>query len=151
MSVKVEWAYADQEPAPWLARVARATLRHEGLSANEVDLTVVLTDTATVHELNRRYRGYDKPTDVLAFPDGTLDPETGVRYLGDVVLAVPVAQQQAQRAGHGLEDEICLLTIHGVLHLLGYDDQTPDARRRMWARQQAILEALACRATPPPL
>ncbi len=114
-------------------------------------LTVRVTDAATVHALNRRYRGHDKPTDVLAFPADEVDPDTGTRYLGDVVIAYPVAQAQAARAGHAVADEVCLLTVHGVLHLLGYDDQEPTARARMWAVQAQVLRALECAAQPPPL
>ncbi len=154
MAVHVTWAYeTDAEPA-WLAGVQRAaaqTLRHEGHDPDAVDVAILLTDRATVHALNRQYRGYDKPTDVLAFPDGSRDPETGRPYLGDVIIAVPVAAEQAKQAGHTLADEVCLLTVHGVLHLLGYDDQEPQARARMWAQQAAILRALACRAAMPPL
>ncbi|NPA07093.1 MAG: rRNA maturation RNase YbeY [Chloroflexi bacterium] len=154
MAIHVNWAYKAEAEPIWLTEIQRAaaqTLRHGGYEPDAVDVVILLTDRATVHALNRQYRGYDKPTDVLAFPDGSHDPETGRPYLGDVVIAVPVAAEQAQQAGHTLADELCLLTVHGVLHLLGYDDQEPQARARMWAQQGAILQELACRATMPPL
>jgi len=150
------WVQIDE---PWQATLDAAALRQAAETALRVAndpaatepvlLTVRVTDTATVQRLNRRYRGYDKPTDVLAFPADEVDLETGARYLGDVVIAYPVAAAQARQGGHRVEDELVLLTVHGVLHLLGYDDEEPAARRRMWAIQTRILEALGCPLHPP--
>jgi probable rRNA maturation factor len=92
--------------------------------------------------LNRSYLGIDAPTDVLAFPASELDPETGRRYLGDVLLSLPRAERQAKDAGHGLEAELQLLVVHGVLHLLGYDHASPDEKARMWAAQAEVLGRL---------
>ncbi|NPA30829.1 MAG: rRNA maturation RNase YbeY [Chloroflexi bacterium] len=150
------WVQIDE---PWQATLDAAALRraaetalrvaNDPATAEPILLTIRVTDTATVQRLNRRYRGYDKPTDVLAFPADEVDLETGARYLGDVVIAYPVAAAQARQGGHRVEDELVLLTVHGVLHLLGYDDEEPAARRRMWAMQARVLEAVGCPLRPP--
>ena len=111
------------------------------LSASS-DITIVLTDDAQLHELNRDYLGVDAPTDVLSFPASELDPETGSTYLGDILISIPRATQQAQAAGHPIEAEVQLLVVHGVLHLLGYDHAEAQEKARMWAEQAKVLERL---------
>lgn len=110
--------------------------------AGPCDVIIALVEEAEMRELNRRYAGMDEPTDVLSFESGTSDPANGRLILGDVVICLPIAQAQAERADHALEDELALLTVHGVLHLVGYDHATPDDRRRMWERQTAVLREL---------
>jgi probable rRNA maturation factor len=123
-----------------IRRAARAALRHEIDSPAE--LTLVLTDADGIRELNRRFSGQDQATDVLSFPGCVPDPETGRAYLGDVIIAFPVAQTQAQAAGIAVNDEIALLAVHGVLHLLGYDHATAAEKHQMWSIQTAILAAM---------
>ncbi len=103
---------------------------------------MVLSRVERIQELNREYAGDDRATDVLSFPDGSPEPESGRRYYGDVVVAVPVAEQQARAAGHGLASEMALLVVHGVLHLLGHDHARAGDRARMEAAQREILGAL---------
>lgn len=123
--------------ATGLADAARIALDHEEAPPGE--LTVVLTSTARMQQLNRDFAGEDRPTDVLSFGDGTPDPETGLVYFGDIVIAVPVASDQASAAGHTLAAELGLLTVHGVLHLLGHEHAQAQERSRMEAAQEAIL------------
>ncbi|WP_376788518.1 rRNA maturation RNase YbeY [Thermoflexus sp.] len=123
-----------------LRRAARAVLQRHGLE-NRATLTVALVDEETIRQLNWTYRGIDAPTDVLSFPTPVEIPP-GIRYLGDVVIAFPYAVRQAQREGHPLDGELALLTVHGVLHLLGYDHEDEPERRRMWAVQREILHQL---------
>ena len=108
-------------------------------------LSVVVTDTATVQALNAQHLGEDAPTDVLSFPTEG-DPSTSEPgeppYLGDVLLAFPIAETQARTAGHSTQEELHLLTVHGVLHLLGYDHATPDQQAEMWVLQSAALDVL---------
>ncbi len=108
-------------------------------------VTVVITDSQAVQELNAQYRGVDSPTDVLSFgnePDPDFpDPEED-DYLGDVIIAYPVAEAQAQAAGHAVMDEVILLAVHGTLHLLGFDHDTPEDKAEMWAKQQQIMAEL---------
>ena len=111
-------------------------------SAPDADLSLVLTNDERIQVLNRTYLGKNSPTDVLAFPASETDPETGRRYLGDVIISVPRAEAQCKSAGHALKDELSLLVIHGVLHLLGFDHDGKDERSRMWAAQTRILSLL---------
>lgn len=124
-----------------LERAARLTLDLEPESA-DADITIVLTDDAQLHELNRNFLGVDAPTDVLSFPASESDPETGSTYLGDILISIPRAAQQAQAAGHPLEAEVQLLVVHGVLHLLGHDHAEAEEKARMWAEQEKVLERL---------
>jgi probable rRNA maturation factor len=128
-------------PEDLLARAANAALEHESQPL-ESELSIVLTDNARLHELNLNYLGIDSPTDVLSFPASETDPETGGRYIGDILISIPRAQEQANAAGHPLESEVQLLVVHGVLHLLGHDHAQTEEKRRMWKAQAEILERL---------
>lgn len=131
-----------------LQRAVRATLKSEGAAGAEV--SVLLTDDDAIHALNRDYRGYDKPTDVLSFAqrdqrsDAPAAPPTHHHaagegeLLGDVVISVETAARQAEQHGVALEQELALLTVHGVLHLLGYDDQTEAGAAEMQAKERAL-------------
>lgn len=122
-----------------LERAALAVLAHQSADG---DLSIVLTDDAQLHELNREYLGIDAPTDVLSFPASETDPETDRRYLGDILISVSRAEEQARSAGHPLEAELQLLTVHGTLHLLGHDHAEPAEKARMWKAQAQALERL---------
>jgi probable rRNA maturation factor len=128
-------------PEHLLERAAHAALEHASQSL-ESELSVVLTDNARLHELNLNYLGVDSPTDVLSFPASEMDPETGARYLGDILISIPRAQEQANAAGHPLESEVQLLVVHGVLHLLGHDHADAEEKVRMWKAQAEILANL---------
>ena len=106
------------------------------------DMTIVLTDDAQLHELNREYLGIDAPTDVLSFPAAEADPETGTPYLGDILISIPRARQQAEAAGHSLEAEVQLLVVHGTLHLLGHDHAAAREKARMWKAQAEVMSKL---------
>ena len=133
-------------PPTLLERAAKAALKHQTGSAR-ANLTIVLTDNRRLRRLNREYLGIDAPTDVLSFPasepDGSeTDPETGSRYLGDILISVPYARKGAKQAGNSLEAEVQLLVVHGVLHLLGHDHGKPREKATMWKAQREILESL---------
>ena len=108
----------------------------------------MITDDSGIQSLNRDFLGYDTPTDVLAFSaledDGPFvsAPEAG-GYLGDVIVSYPRAVAQAQEHGHSPEQELNLLVVHGILHLLGYDHADDEAKAAMWARHDAILDGLS--------
>ncbi|HXF70765.1 MAG TPA: rRNA maturation RNase YbeY [Thermoflexus sp.] len=140
IEIRAPRAYQAPGRVAMLRRAARAVLQRHGLEGKAA-LSVALVDEETIRHLNRTYRGIDAPTDVLSFPI-PVELSPGVRYLGDVVIAFPYAARQALREGHPLEGELVLLTVHGVLHLLGYNHDTPQARRRMWGIQQEILRQL---------
>lgn len=131
-----------------LERAAGTTLE---LAAAEpaVELTIVLTDDEQIRQLNNQFLGLDTPTDVLSFPAGELDPDSDELYLGDVVISVARAQAQAAAGGHPFLEEMQLLVVHGVLHLLGHDHGEQDEKQRMWALQTKALTELGCRLSPP--
>ncbi len=120
-------------------RAARAALAQQGAHG---DLSIVLTDDQHLQEMNRDYLGNDAATDVLSFPAEETDPQSGRSYLGDILISVPRAAQQADAAGHPLEAEVQLLVIHGVLHLLGHDHANAADKSRMWAAQAIILQSV---------
>lgn len=138
ITIKTEQKFPD---ASLLERAARLTLGRESAPV-DADLTIVLTDDAQLQELNRDYLGLDAPTDVLSFPASESDPETGAPYLGDILISIPRAKIQAQAAGHRLEEEVQLLVVHGVLHLLGHDHAGAADKARMWAAQAGVLARL---------
>jgi len=114
------------------------------LGCPEAEVGCLLVTDRRIRALNRRYRGEDSPTDVLAFPQGEGGGPPGhPGLLGDVVISVETAARQAARAGSSLEREAALLLIHGILHLLGHDHATAAERRRMWAIQRRLLRGAA--------
>ncbi len=128
-------------PQNLLERAVNAALAHESQPLDS-ELSIVLTDEARLQQLNRDYLGIDAPTDVLSFPASETDPETGARYIGDILISMPRARAQAESAGHPLQWEVQLLVIHGILHLLGHDHAEPEEKERMWNSQAEILESL---------
>ena len=97
-------------PAALIERAVQAALTHQKESL-DVNLSVVLTDNRRLHKLNRDYLGVDAPTDVLSFPASESDPETGARYIGDILISVPYAAKGAKLAGNSLEAELQLLVV----------------------------------------
>ncbi len=134
----------------WVEQTVHAVLAAEHVSI-EADLSVVITGDDEIQALNAQFRGVDAPTDVLAFAEEEtevpfVNAPDELPYLGDVIVSYPRAQAQAVEQGHGVDDELRLLIVHGVLHLLGYDHAQPDDEALMWARQNEILAQLG---TPP--
>ncbi|USB34455.1 rRNA maturation RNase YbeY [Paenibacillus sp. YPG26] len=124
----------------------------EGIVDGEVDLTFV--NNEAIHELNREYRGIDRPTDVLSFAmNESVDEEPEILYeleegqslddipdvLGDIIISVERAKEQSEEYGHSLEREIGFLFVHGFLHLLGYDHQDDASEAEMMSKQEAAL------------
>ena len=128
-------------PSTLIEHAVQAALTHQK-EPLEVNLSVVLTDNRRLHKLNMDYLGVDAPTDVLSFPASELDPETGARYIGDILISVPYATKGAKQAGNSLEAELQLLVVHGVLHLLGHDHAKPKEKAKMWKAQAEILKSL---------
>jgi probable rRNA maturation factor len=116
--------------------------------SSDVELGIVITTQERVQELNRSYRGQDKPTDVLAFymtsatGETFVAPPDGIIHLGEVIISYPQAVIQAKEQGHSLKRELAILIIHGMLHLLGYDHKKPDQRKQIRAKEAEILNSL---------
>ena len=124
-----------------LERAVVETLLHQGQPA-DAELTVLLSDDAQLQQLNREFMGVDAPTDVLSFPADLIDPDTGHPYLGDIIISLERAVQQAAENNQSPQDEALLLTVHGVLHLLGHDHAEEHEKAAMWTAQDQILEKL---------
>ncbi|MCJ7662408.1 MAG: rRNA maturation RNase YbeY [Anaerolineales bacterium] len=120
---------------------AQNTLEFQNMSI-ETDLSIVITDNEQIQALNLQYRGIDSSTDVLSFPADFVDPDNKKTYLGDVIISYPKCLEQAQSANHSTNDELILLVVHGVLHLLGFDHIQNDDKKRMWSLQAVILKQL---------
>ena len=131
----------DERRTQQLARFTMDRMRVHPLA----ELCVTAVDKDTIAALNAKWMDKDGPTDVLAFPMDELrpglvneEPEEGI--LGDLVLCPEVAAEQAETAGHPMLDELDLLTVHGILHLLGYDHAEPEEHREMFGLQAQLLE-----------
>jgi len=143
------------------ARLIRKAIR-AALKVEQVTVTchvgVRITSDEEIHQLNLEHRNVDRPTDVLSFPmihlkpgefevsESDLDPETGRLYLGDMVISLDRAKVQAREYGHSLARETAYLSVHSILHLLGYDHtDNMEEKRRMRAREERALQRLGLR------
>jgi len=129
------------ELAQELERAAVCSLDTLGIPST-TDVAITVVNDMSIHELNQKYRGIDAPTDVLSFESKEIDPETGHLFLGDVIISIETAARQSSAAGHLLIAEIQLLTIHGILHLAGFDHNSEESKLVMWRAQFGILNAL---------
>ena len=143
-----------------IRRVCEAALDAEGCPY-EAEVDVLLTDDASIREINNSERGIDRATDVLSFPVLELPapgdfsrveedpmlfhPETGELLLGDMVISLDKVRQQAAEYGHSEERELAFLTAHSMYHLMGYDHEEEKGRLEMEARQEALLQRLGIR------
>lgn len=128
-------------------RIANALLGRERLPGN-LEVSVLFADNETVRQLNREYRGIDAPTDVLSFPlaeraELEAAAEDAEVLLGDVVISVDRAREQARELGHPLKRELALLLAHGLLHLVGYDHDSPAEWERMHQAEREVLAGAA--------
>ena len=124
-----------------LARLARAILSDVGEASAE--LGILFVGDQRMRGLNRRYRGKDRTTDVLAFPMRGV-PHSSSHLLGDVVIAVPTAARQAKQGHRSLDEELTVLLVHGILHLCGYDHERSETEaRRMHRRERMILRSIS--------
>jgi len=134
-----------------LQKIVKKVLLAQGVSP-DVELDIVITSQERVQQLNRNYRGRDEPTDVLAFSmqpaeeksradiPSFVTPPDGISHLGEVIISYPQAVIQAEEHQHSIENEITILIIHGVLHLLGYKDDKPELEHLMRAEEAKILD-----------
>ena len=106
------------------------------------DVSVALVDDAYIRVLNREYRGVDQPTDVLAFPMESDSSARADPALGDIVISLERAREQARQFKHPIRREVALLAVHGLLHLLGYEDDTEAGASAMWSKQKQLLEQI---------
>lgn len=131
-----------------IQKAAEAALAYEGFP-QDVEIEVLFATLEEIREINMEQRGIDRPTDVLSFPmeeepfEAEPDPSTDAVFLGSMVLCLDKAKAQAEEYGHSLEREIAFLTVHSVLHLLGYDHERGEEEERdMFRRQEEILQKM---------
>lgn len=153
MKLTVYWSNEQTKyKAGWLLRhrirkAAKAALAYEHFTRDTI-LSITFTDNEGIRALNNEYRHKDSATDVLSFPmytmrDGDVPEENMAAELGDIVLSLERAGEQAKEYGHSFERETAFLTVHSVLHLLGYDHETsPEEEADMFRRQREIMEIL---------
>jgi probable rRNA maturation factor len=130
-------------PRRWLVRVMEELLALRAMP--EAEVGIVISDEDEIRRLNRQYRGVDAATDVLAFSmegEPRFPSPDGLRHLGEVLISLPRAREQARAYGHPLRHELSILVAHGFLHLLGYDDQQPADKKRMFREQARLLSRL---------
>lgn len=120
--------------------LVEATLSEEGIEG-PWEVSISLVDAETIHILNREYRGVDRVTDVLSFPLEERDPE-GCLLLGDVVINLQKVKEQAEEYGHSEKRELSYLSVHSLLHLLGYDHEEEEEKRLMRQKEERILASL---------
>lgn len=143
MEILISQQWEPERPLPIPPKRLRALLAELLKSeevAPEVELSLVFCDDPFIHQLNRDYRGKDRPTDVLSFPQ---DLESGL--LGDLIISVPTASRQAEAGGRSLAEEVEWLFLHGCLHLLGYDDETDEEAEEMNRRARLVLENIGAK------
>jgi probable rRNA maturation factor len=131
--------------------VERSTILHTAqvtldfVNASGSDISIVMGNDELLKKLNQKFRNVDAATDVLSFSTSEPDPDTGSIYLGDVVISLPRAQAQATAGGHPVVDELQLLVVHGILHLLGYDHLEQVDKEKMQVAQDNVLHQLGVR------
>lgn len=134
----------------WIKKVITSVLNAEQVSV-PFEIDCVITDNATIHKLNKTYRSMDNPTDVLSFSlldvgssrSVVFPEESGMDlHLGQIVISYEQAQDQARALCHDVEEELRLLLVHGILHLLGYDHEKSTDARKMRAREKAIIKRI---------
>lgn len=137
----------------WLRSVIRKVIKTLGLTS-PVEVSLVVTDTEKVRQLNKEYRGKNEPTDVLAFAmisgkdkgKSFVTPPDGVLHLGEVVISYPQAVKQAAERRHSVEQELVLLITHGILHLVGYDHEQPNEAEKMRSKEREIMAKIGSRS-----
>lgn len=126
----------------FLEKVVSYTLEREGVNP-DAEVSISFVDNTEIHHLNLTYRGIDRPTDVLSFPqyEGVGEIQQ-IECLGDVVISIEKAQEQAADYGHSFEREMAYLTVHSLYHLLGYDHDTEENTKKMREKEEKVLHAL---------
>jgi probable rRNA maturation factor len=151
LNVLIEEGLEVNVDTEWMQSILEKTLLAEK-APSSAEISLVITGQERIKELNRDYRGKDKPTDVLSFsmaeqkaeeePTEFISPPDGLVHLGEVIISYTQAEIQAKEHKHSLKKELAVLIVHGVLHILGYDHEKPDMEPAMKAKEKEILEGI---------
>jgi probable rRNA maturation factor len=149
ITVSINCTVETQPDTLWFEDISKKVLDFLNLES-PVEFSLVITDNATIQQLNKSYKGEDSPTDVLSFSmsdyeednesDNFIVPPDGVKHLGEVIISSHRALEQSQQYGHDLSTELAILLVHGILHLLGFDHGDADDMTTMRAREAEILK-----------
>ncbi len=142
VNIQIDEAFSGDAQPKLIREAARAALKHQRAANGALSISV--SSDETLQELNWKFLDHDAPTDVLSFPSDSDDPDAAGRYFGDIAISFPRAHAQAAAGGHPVEAELQLLTVHGILHLLGHDHGEEDQKAKMWKAQEEILTGLKC-------
>lgn len=139
-------------------KLLQGALKYLNQPVSDLEMSLSFVSEKEIRELNKQYRGVDAVTDVLSFPtidnseraviqksafaQDSINPQTGKLNIGDVIICLERAKEQAEEYNHSLKRELCFLSLHGLLHLLGYDHITPEDERQMTALQNEILNKM---------
>ena len=140
MDYQINNEYGYQVDYSYLDGVIKRTLEKEE-ALNSI-FSIIFIDNEQIRKINATYRGIDRETDVIsfAFEDAKDDFSLTKRVLGDIYISIPKMQEQAKSYGHSEKRELAFLTVHGLLHLLGYDHQTPEEEEKMFGLQKVLLD-----------
>ncbi len=148
INVLIEEGLEIEPETEWLQKVMEKALSAENVPP-EIEISLVITGQERIQELNRDYRGQDRPTDVLSFSlaeektdeenEPFIGPPDGIIHLGEVIISYPQAAMQAAESGHSIRREMAVLIVHGVLHILGYDHEKAELEPTMQAREKELL------------
>jgi probable rRNA maturation factor len=147
ITIQIDKPYQENIETPRLEGAVLSVFKHHETDPDS-GVSILVSDDGKIQALNKEFLDVNTPTDVLSFPAGFDDPESGHIYLGDMIISFPRAQAQAEAGGHPVMEEIILLVVHGMLHLLGYDHAGEEEKERMWQVQDAILEELGVGVRP---
>lgn len=148
IDLQVEVSLSQEEAAElsWIEKALQAAVESELQTEKTIEVSIRIVDDSTIQELNHTYRQLDRATDVLSFPQWEPDDPFAeleeVLLLGDIVISYPIAKKQAAQLGHSLTRELGFLSVHGFLHLIGFDHHTPEESRVMFAKQEEILQRI---------
>lgn len=149
LQVEIELNQEEKEALQWMEKSLDAAVKVEEIPDVQVSVTIV--NNKEIQQINKEYREIDQATDVLSFPlyepdeDWMLEEGEDVVALGDIVISMERANEQAIEYGHSLNREVGFLAVHGFLHLLGYDHETSEEEQEMFGRQEEILDQIGLR------
>jgi probable rRNA maturation factor len=136
----IEKDYRDLVSQVRLKSIANTIINYFDLL--NIELTISIVGEKKIHELNNDFRFIDSETDVLSFSADELNPETGSKYIGDIIISYPIAEKQSSSSHYLVSDELDLLTIHGLLHLIGYDHERKEEKKQMFAVQSKLVQLI---------
>jgi probable rRNA maturation factor len=139
INLSISTQYKKFIPQGIIEESINASLSFEKVDYKKSEITILIRNDDFLRKYKKKYFGIDETTDVLSFPAGFPSPETGLEYLGDIIISYPQVEFNARSAGKSPNDELKLLLVHGVLHLLGYDHTDSASQKIMWDKQDQIL------------